>query len=90
MTKLTVALLYSCVALLAASGPGDRRVTDPQSIVSPSNSAAAPAPIEELVYTRSTGGPAWSPDGREIVFTTNLTGRNNLGKSRPREVGPSS
>ena len=80
MTRLTVALLCSCLALVAASGPGDRTITDPKSIASASNPGAAPAPIEELVYTRSTGGPAWSPDGREIVLTTKLTGRNNLWK----------
>jgi len=36
--------------------------------------------IDQLYYTRSTFGPAWSPDGREVVFTTNLTGRFNLWK----------
>jgi len=65
--KLAFALLCSCVALLAASGPDDRPIT-----------GAAPAPTEELVYTRSTSGPAWTPGGREIVFTTNLTGRNKV------------
>jgi dipeptidyl aminopeptidase/acylaminoacyl peptidase len=77
--KLAIALLCFCATLLA-SGPDDRTVTDPKSIGSASNPKAAPAPIEELVYTRSTTGSAWSPDGREIVFTTNLTGRNNLWK----------
>jgi dipeptidyl aminopeptidase/acylaminoacyl peptidase len=78
--KLTLVLLFSSAALLAASSPDDRKFTDPSSIVSTSNPGAAPVAIEELVYTRSTSGPAWSPDGREIVFTTNLTGRNNLWK----------
>ena len=64
--KLAFALLCSCVALLAASGPDDRPIT-----------GAAPAPIEELVYTRSTSGLAWWPGGREI-FTTDLTGRNRV------------
>jgi dipeptidyl aminopeptidase/acylaminoacyl peptidase len=33
-----------------------------------------------LYYTRSVFGAAWSPDGKQIVFTTDLTGRLNLWK----------
>lgn len=64
----------------AASSPDDRQTTDPKSIMSGANPNAEPVPIAQLYYTRSTFGPAWSPDGRQVVFTTNLTGRANLWK----------
>jgi len=76
---ILIATLCSA-ALLAQSSPDDRQITDPKSIVSAANPAAGPVPIDQLYYTRSTFGPAWSPNGREIVFTTNLTGRFNLWK----------
>jgi dipeptidyl aminopeptidase/acylaminoacyl peptidase len=63
-----------------ANSPDDRQITAPQSVVSATNMSAGPVPIAQLYYTRSTTGPAWSPDGREVVFTTNLTGRFNLWK----------
>jgi dipeptidyl aminopeptidase/acylaminoacyl peptidase len=68
------------IAAVAATSPDEREITDPKSIVSASNAAASPVPIPELYFTRDTFGPAWSPDGREVVFTTNLTGRFNLWK----------
>jgi dipeptidyl aminopeptidase/acylaminoacyl peptidase len=64
----------------SANSPDDRQITDPKSVVSATNPGAGPVPIAQLYYTRSTTGPAWSPDGREVVFTTNLTGRFNLWK----------
>lgn len=79
MKRCAVTLLFAA-ALCGSSSPDDRKITDPQSLISASNPNAAPVAVEELVYTRSTSGPAWSPDGKEIVFTTNLTGRNNLWK----------
>ena len=71
-------MVSSYAFALASDSPEDRQITDPKSVISASNSQAGPVPIAQLYYTRSTFGPAWSPDGRDIVFTTNLTGRFNL------------
>ena len=73
-------ILSSGFALLGATSPSDRTVTDPRSVTSPANPGAGPISINDLYYTRSVFAPAWSPDGREIAFTTNLTGRFNLWK----------
>src|SRR5215469_1541148 len=75
-----VAMVSLCAIACASDSPEDRQITDPKSIVSTSNPQSGPVPIPQLYYTRSTFGPAWSPDGRDIVFTTNLTGRFNLWK----------
>ena len=68
--------------LASSTGPDDRPIKDPKSIASESKSNARPAPFDDLYYTRSVFGAAWSPDGREIVFTTDISGRFNLWKVR--------
>jgi dipeptidyl aminopeptidase/acylaminoacyl peptidase len=69
-----------CTRLNASAGPDDRPLTDPKSVVSSSNSSARPAPIDNLYYTKSVFGAAWSPDGRQILFTSDIAGRFNLWK----------
>jgi dipeptidyl aminopeptidase/acylaminoacyl peptidase len=34
--------------------------------------------LQRLYMTRQVGDTAWSPDGKSIVFVSNITGRNNL------------
>lgn len=81
MRKLVALSLFFLSSVWSlASGPQDRRPTDPQSVVSASNPDARPVPIDDLYYSRRISDPAWSPDGRELVFTTNFTGRLNLWK----------
>jgi dipeptidyl aminopeptidase/acylaminoacyl peptidase len=63
-----------------ASGPDQRQVTDPKSIGSAAGRESQPLSIDDLFFTRSISDASWSPDGKEIVFTTNLSGRSNLWK----------
>ncbi len=75
-----ICLLFSTYVLSQSAGPDDRRITDPQSINSASNPNARPVPIDDLYYTRALGGASWSPDGKQIVFTMDMSGRANLWK----------
>lgn len=78
MRKHAVALL--ALLFVFARSPEDRTATDPASVVAPKNANARPVPVEDLYFTRSLQTAAWSPDGNEIAFATNLTGRQNLWK----------
>jgi len=70
-----------CLPLLAqSSGPASRALTDPKSITSETNPNARYIPIDDLYFTRGLYGASWSPDGQQVVFTTNFSGRPNLWK----------
>lgn len=78
--RLVLLIALFAPLLYGASSPKERQPTDPNSIVSPTNPSARPVPIDDLYFTRSVFGPAWSPDGRQVVFTTDMSGRLNLWK----------
>jgi dipeptidyl aminopeptidase/acylaminoacyl peptidase len=79
-TRLGLLIFATAVASLAATSPDTREITEPKTITSAEESGAGAVPIDDLFYTRATGGGAWSPDGKEIVFSSNFTGRFNLWK----------
>src|SRR5580765_8356505 len=59
--------------------PASPAITDPRQITSKPNAQVEKnLSIEKLYMTRLVGGADWSPDGRNIVFVSNLSGRNNL------------
>jgi dipeptidyl aminopeptidase/acylaminoacyl peptidase len=73
-------LVFCAAASFAADSPDAREITDPKSMLSEPVKDAVPIPIDDLFYTRSLRGGVWSPNGKQIVFTTNITGRYNLWK----------
>src|ERR1043165_6900135 len=78
---LALSLLFPLNFLAAqSSDPDSRQNTDPKTINSPANEAAHPIPIDDLYYTPSVSSASWSPDGKEIVFTTDISGRSNIWK----------
>src|SRR5439155_10224931 len=67
---------------LAQTLPAPKAITDPKQISSKPNAQVEQnqqsLSIERLYMTRSVGSTTWSPDGKTIVFVSNITGRHNL------------
>src|SRR4029077_5712849 len=64
---------------IAQSLPTPQAVTDPKQIASKPNAQVEKnLSIEKLYMTRQVGASDWSPDGKQIVFVSNISGRNNL------------
>lgn len=71
--------LGSYVAAAPVPGP-PRPITDPKTVVSRARAAAAPVAVADLYANRASLGAAWSPDGKWVVVSANLSGRYNLWK----------
>jgi dipeptidyl aminopeptidase/acylaminoacyl peptidase len=70
---------FVCVSLKAYSdGPADRVPTDPHAVRSASAAATVPLPVEALLTTTHIYRAAHSNDGRQLVYTSNASGRLNL------------
>ncbi len=82
LSLLAVTLAFLCAALVGSTGPDDRAITDPKTVAFAANSAARAVPVDDLFYTRSVFGAAWSPDGQQVLFSSDISGRFNLWKVR--------
>src|SRR4029077_338889 len=77
----TVFFLSICVAFAAPHTlPALRAIMAPKQISSKSNAQVEPRSltIEKLYMTRQIGRPTWSPDGKNMAFISNMSGRNNI------------
>ena len=69
-------LFFTTAAFAQTTAPP--AITDPaklksQTVVDMQNFA-----IDKLYTTRAIGGSTWSPDGKQVAFVTNISGRNNI------------
>jgi len=78
-TKLAFAIVMLMSTLSQAQTLRPSAVTDPKQITSKQNAQVERNfDIAKLYMTRNVGPSSWSPDGKTIVFVSNITGRNNL------------
>lgn len=52
--------------------------TDPQNVIAKMNANLTVYSLQQFFLTRRIGGSSWSPDGKQVVVVSNLSGRNNL------------
>lgn len=74
-----VGLFASLLSLfLTAAAFPQQAITDPTKLQSKNVENMQNFTIEKLYTTRSIGGTTWSPDGKQIAFVSNISGRNNI------------
>jgi dipeptidyl aminopeptidase/acylaminoacyl peptidase len=78
-----VILMTTVVAVQLSSGqtlPAPHAITDAKQVASKPNAQVEPRSltIEKLYMTRQVGRATWSPDGKQIAFISNMSGRNNI------------
>ncbi len=83
--RLTLAAFFLATvsahaATAVLTGPPPRAITDPKSVSSAVNPDAAPVAVTDLFNTRGGSSAVWTPDGKWIVLSMNLSGRFNLWK----------
>src|SRR5437764_831552 len=71
-------VLVAVYSFAASSGPDSRTVTDPKSVTSQPNPTAKAIPIDDLFEITGISRGSWSPNGQEVVFGSNASGRINL------------
>lgn len=98
---LSISFLAVCSLVLGQSLPVPKVITDPTKLESVSKTDFQQIPLEKLFMTRELEGASWSPDGNQVAFSSNISGRLNvwtvpavggwptqLGVSEQRQISP--
>jgi dipeptidyl aminopeptidase/acylaminoacyl peptidase len=78
--KATILLMLLVCAFLGvtAFAQAPTIVTTPSQLASPRKDDLQNFTVERLFTTRLIGGSSWAPDGKQVAFIANISGRNNL------------
>jgi dipeptidyl aminopeptidase/acylaminoacyl peptidase len=71
-------VLITLATLTMLPALAQHAITDPTKLQSKTVDNMQTFSIEKLYTTRLVGGTTWSPDGKQIAFISNISGRNNL------------
>src|ERR1700674_1034004 len=58
--------------------PPAKFITDPTQLIAKQRLDIQPLTIDKLYMTRTIGDSAWSSDGKQVAFVSNISGRNNI------------
>jgi len=79
LPRLAFAIVMSMGTFAAAQSlAAPQAITDPAQLQSATVENLQKLSIATLYSTRQIGGSAWSPDGSQVAFISNISGRNNL------------
>ena len=76
LSAIVVVMSLTAFAQMTLTPP--EAITDPAKLQSKTVADLQSFSIEKLYMTRQVGGTTWSPDGKQIAFISNISGRNNL------------
>ena len=71
-------LLMTLTAFAQQPLAAPQAITDPTKLESKNLADMSAFSIEKLYMTRLIGSSTWSPDGKQVAFISNISGRNNL------------
>ncbi len=84
MALVSVILLFMTLQVMTHQAVAQQMLNPPQAITDPTKLESKNIAdmqtfsIEKLYMTRQMGESTWSPDGKQIAFISNISGRNNL------------